>query len=193
MWICRNCKTENEDNFRFCWSCGQTSEKSKPAETQNVIEDMLKKPEFKKETIREIKSVEEIKPKSEHKPIEEIKLAEVTNVEKRNPPKTEAELFSTVLPSSKKSFASDDETNWEIKIFRIAVRLAGLFLVYQFIVALPDLMILINWEAKHDNEFSDALVKEFVTPVAKNLFYLIVGIYLIASGRILLWLLPRQQ
>ena len=190
MWICTNCGTENEDNFKFCWSCGQTREKSRVVETEKIREVILLKSELKAEPVREIKPIEEIKPKIEPKPFE--KTVEITKAEKSNPPKNEPELFSTVLPYSKKALNSSDETSIERKVFTIAVRLAGLFLVYQFIVALPDLMVLLNWEIKNDNEFSDALVKEFVVPVAKNFFYLIVGVYLIASGRILLWLLPDR-
>lgn len=192
MWICRNCGTENEDNFKFCWSCGQTREKNKVAEIQKISEAVPVKPELKKEPAREIKSSEEIKSKIEPKPVEETKPAEITNVERRKTPNNETELFSTVLPHSKKSFASNDETDWEIKVFRIAVRLVGLFLIYQFIVALPDLVILISSAMKTNENFSDAMTSELLIPTAKLLFYLIVGIYLIAGGRILIRLLPNR-
>lgn len=192
MWICRNCETENEDNFKFCWSCGQTSEKSKPVETKKIVENVPPKPEFKKEPLREIKAVEEIKPKKEITPVEEVKPAEITNVEKRKSSPTETELFSTVLPYSAKSSAANDETDWETKVFRIAVRLAGLFLVYQFIIALPDLIILINSAVKNSENFSDALTQDLIIPIARLLFYLVVGIYLIASGRFLIHLLPGR-
>lgn len=179
MWICRNCGTENEDNFKFCWSCGQTREKSKQVEIKKEVKEIPKKPEPKIEPVREIKKLEEIKP------------AEITNVEPRKTLQNEPELFATVLPYSAKSSADSNNSDWEIKVFRIAVRLVGLFLLYHVLVALPDLIVLAHSSVKNTQNFSDALTDELIIPIAKTLFYFIVGIYLIASGKILLRLLPE--
>lgn len=192
MWICRDCGTENEDNFKFCWSCGQTREKIPTVETSKIIEDAPPKPELKKENVREIKPSEDSKPKIESKSFEKIKPIETTKVERQKTQKNEIELFSTVLPYSKKSFVSNNEVDWEIKVFRIAVRLAGLFFVYQFIIALPDFIILINSAVKNSAEISDAFTNDVLISIARYLFYFFVGIYLIASGRILMWLLPNR-
>ena len=186
MWTCLNCGTENEENFKFCWSCGHTREQSKSVEVKEEIKPIPKQPEPKNEPVRQIKKVEEIK-----KPVEEIKPAEITKVEKRKSPPNEPELFATVLPYSAKSSAyANSETDWEIRVFRIAVRLVGLFLLYQVFVALPDLLAVIYSSVKTSAEFSDALTGNLIFPIGKLLFYFIVGIYLIASGRILLCLLP---
>lgn len=184
MWICRNCETENEENFKFCWSCGQTREKSKTVEIKEVEKEVSEKPLPKKEPVREVKPVEEIKTANEIKPIE------TTNVEKRKPRLNEPELFATVLPYAARTSDSSDEANLEVKVFRIAVRLAGLFLLYQVFVALPDLITAIVWEFKNRNELSDPFSKDLIIPLAKHLFYFITGIYLIASGRVLIRLLP---
>jgi hypothetical protein len=167
MWICRNCGTENEDNFKFWWSCGQTRERSKPVEIKEQVKEIPKKPEPKREPIREIRKVEEIKP------------AEITKTEPRKNPQNEPEFFATVLPHSARNFNSNDETDWEIKVFRIAVRLVGLFLLYQVIVALPDLVVLIHSSVKNTQNFSDALTSDLIISTAKTLFYFIVGVYLI--------------
>lgn len=188
MWICRNCGTENEDNFKFCWSCGQTQEKSKPVEIKNEVLEIPRKPEPKKEPVREVSKVEEVKKVEGIKPADEIKSAEAAKVEPRKFPQNEPELFSTVLPHSAR--VANDETDWEIKAFRIAVRLVGLFLLYQVFVALPDLIYAI-YEQNNTNA-DKILTMQFIAPILKFLFYFIVGIYLIASGRILLWLLPNR-
>ena len=198
MWICLNCGTENENNFKFCWSCGRTREESKPVEVKEVIKEIPEKPEPKKAPTREIKSVEElkpieeIKPTREIKPVEETAPVEITRVEKRKSARSEPELFASVLPYAAKSSSDAADSDWEIKVFRIAVRLVGLLLLYQVFSSLPDFIILIYTSIKTSAEFSDALTSDLIVPLAKILFYFIVGIYLIASGRILLWLLPGR-
>lgn len=190
MWICRNCETENEDNFKFCWSCGQTQEKSKPVEIKQEILEIPKRIEPKKEPVREVRIVEEERIEEIKEP-EEPKPVEIPRVEKRRVPQNEPELFATVLPYSARNSSSDD-TDWEIKIFRIAVRLVGLFLFSYVLIALPDLVVSIYSATKNTQNFSDALTSDSIIPTAKILFYFIVGIYLIASGRILIRLLPDR-
>lgn len=178
MWICRNCGTENEDNFKFCWSCGQTREKSKPVEINNEVLEIPKKPEPVKEPVREVRKIEEIKP------ADEIKPPEITKAEPRKTPQNEPELFASVLPYSARNSGSNDEPDWEIKVFRIAVRLVGLFLLYQVIVALPDLIALIHSSVKNSiSGFSDALTSDLIIAFAKILFYFIVGVYLVADRK----------
>ena len=190
MWICRNCGTENEDNFKFCWSCGRTQEKSKPVEIKQEILEIPKGIEPKKEPVRAIGKIEESEKPEEIINPEEPKPIEPAKVEKRKSPYNEPELFATVLPYPAKNFSSNDETDWEIKVFRIAVRLVGLFLLYQFLIALPDMIVLIYSSVKNTQNFSDALTSDLIIPAVKLLFYFIVGVYLIASGRIVIRLLP---
>lgn len=192
MWICINCGTENENNFKFCWSCGRTREQSNPVEVRQVTKEIPTKTEPKKAPIREIRSFEEIKPVEETKPVKEIETVETTKAEKRNSARSETEIFSSVLPYAAKSFSDANESDWEIKVFRTAVRLVGLFLLYQVFASVPDFIILLYTSVKSSTEFSGALTNVLIIPLAKILLYLIVGIYLIASGRILLWLLPRN-
>ena len=45
---------------------------------------------------------------------------------------------------------------------------------------------------KSAQETSDALTNDLIIGSVKIAFYFIVGIYLIASGRILIWLLPNR-
>lgn len=180
MWICQNCGTENEENFKFCWSCGQTKVKNAP------VKEFEPKKEFAKQAEPEKQFVKETKP------FEEIKLAEPVKPPK---PVQEPELFSTVVPYSAKSSSNlTDEFDWQREVFAIAVRLVGLFLLYQVLVAVPDLVTLIYTTASGANDTgnSEFLTSRFLVPVAKLLFYFIVGVYLIASGRILIWLLPRH-
>lgn len=89
---------------------------------------------------------------------------------------------------------SDNDVSLERKIFTIAVRLLGLFLIYQFLIAVPDLAVMIYSALFSETAEGAAnlFAGAFVIPAAKALFYLIVGIYLIASGRIFLWLLPGR-
>ncbi len=101
-------------------------------------------------------------------------------------------MFSRVAAIEKNSSLNDDEESLERKVFTIAVRLVGLYMLYQFIVALPDLIILINSSINHSTNFYEALSKELIITSAKFLFHFVIGIYLIASGRILIRLLPRR-
>lgn len=183
MWTCGNCGTENEEKFKFCWSCGHTRTQTKPVEIKQEIKEIPKPSEPKRAPVREIRKIEEVKK------VEEIKPAEVTKVEPRRNPQNEPELFATVLPYSAKT--SNDETDWEIKVFRIALRLSGLFLLYQVFIAIPDLAFMIRM-VKSAQETSDALTNDLIIGSVKIAFYFIVGIYLIASGRILIWLLPNR-
>lgn len=181
MWICRNCGTENEEKFKFCWSCGRTRAESKPVEIKPEIKEIPKPPEPKKEPLREVRKVEEVKKTEEIKPANEIKPVETPRVEKRISSHNEPELFASVLPYSAK--ISSDETDWETKIFRVAVRLVGLFLLYQVLVALPDLVALIYSSVKNNAEFYGAMTGDLVFPTAKILFFFIVGIYLTSTRK----------
>lgn len=152
--------------------------------------EIPKRIEPEKEPVREIRNAEEPKKLEEIKEPEEPKPVEIPRIEKRKTSQNEPELFATVLPYSTK--ISNDDTDWELKVFRIAVRLVGLFLVSYVLLALPDLIVSIYSAVKNTQNFSDALTSDLIIPTAKILFYFIVGIYLIASGRILLGLLPDR-
>jgi len=191
MWTCRNCGTENEIKFKFCWSCGHTRDQSKPVEIKEEVKETPRKIEPRKEPVREAKKIEEVKKIEELQRPEEPKPIEIPRLEKRKAPQNEPELFASVLPYSAR--ASNDETDWEIKVFRIAVRLVGLLLLYHVFVWLPDLVNAIYSAYEQSSPNADKIfTKELIVETAKLLFYFIVGIYLIASGRILLWLLPNR-
>lgn len=182
MWICENCGTENEIKFKFCWSCGRTRAESKPVEFKPEIKQVPKNPEPKTEPVRAVGKTEEVRKIEEIKPANEIKPAENSRVEKRRTSANEPELFATVLPYSAKPLS--DETDWETKVFRVAVRLVGLFLLYQVLVALPDLIALVYSAVKNSAELSGALTADLMIPIAKLLFYFVVGIYLISSRKV---------
>lgn len=179
MWICPKCQNENEENFRFCWGCGATR-----SEIKNEPEIRTAAPPPKTET---------------SKPPEPIKRQSIEN---RSEPKANRNIENDedVLPmlarvsgTERKTSVSDTDVSLERKIFTIAVRLVGLFLFYHVLVGIPDLAVMI-YSALSDETTDGAAIlftAAFVIPAAKLLFYLIVGVYLIASGRILLWLLPR--
>src|SRR5215207_4294835 len=107
MWTCRNCGTENEIKFKFCWSCGHTREQTKPVEVKQEMKPIPKQPEPRREPVREVQKVEEVKKIEEIKRPEEHKPAEIPKVEKSKTPQTEPELFASVLPYSAK--VSSDE------------------------------------------------------------------------------------
>ena len=186
MWTCHNCLNENEENFRFCWSCGLTRpEIEAPPEVKIPIDapkiDPPKPPEhFEPPPLkREITRNEpEVKPKPRIADEPDIlpMLARVSGIE-----------HSETL--------NDDDLSLERKIFTIAVRLLGLFLIYHVLVSIPDLAVVIYsalFSETADSAAANLFTGAFLIPAAKLLFYLIAGIYLIASGRILLWLLPGR-
>ena len=45
MWVCKECKEENEDSFDFCWKCfpGSDSEKQQIEEVNILNEEGRKK------------------------------------------------------------------------------------------------------------------------------------------------------
>lgn len=180
MWICPKCQNENEDNFKFCWSCGLTRQeiRAKPESKSPVTP-----PEIKSSKPSESSERESVKRASEpvnHRPAEDDEDV--------------LPMFSRVSGVEHESTADDEDVSLERKIFIIAVRLVGLFFLYQVLVALPDLAVVIYTALSNapPDAAADLLTGSFVIPAAKLLFYLVVGIYLIASGRILLWLLPGR-
>lgn len=182
MWMCLKCQNENEENFKFCWSCGLT------------------RPEIKNEP--EIKTSVEPPRIETPKPIEPIR----SEIIKNNPEPKEHRviepddeevlpMFARVSGVEHNAVEKDDDLSLERKIFTIAVRLVGLFLLYQVLIAIPDLALMVYSALSSetaDNKAAELFTGAFLIPLARLLFYLIVGIYLIASGRILLWLLPGR-
>jgi hypothetical protein len=180
MWSCPKCGNENEENFRFCWGCGITRPeiKAKPEIKTPVEEPKIETPKppepIKREIVRNNPEPEEFRKIADDDEDVLPMLAHFSGTEH--------------TPSQ-----SDNEISLERKIFTIAVRLVGLFLLYQVLIGIPDLAVMIYSILSSDK--SDAaenlFTSAFIIPTIKLLFYLIVGIYLIASGRVLLWLLPR--
>lgn len=194
MWICRNCGTDNEDNFKFCWGCGQSR-----AKAEAVPEPPPVKPKPVEKVPDQPKTVKSIPEPIEKPPVikEEIPQIQPPTVSKPKPQFQKTNDDEEVLPMLARVAGvesgyslNDDDVSLERKVFTIAVRLVGLFLLYQVFVALPDLIVLIKSSVGNTENFSDALTSQLVIPVAKVLFYFIIGIYLIAGGRILLRLLP---
>ena len=76
------------------------------------------------------------------------------------------------------------------------MRLVGLYFIFQVIIALPDFVSTVYTFFFNQNFVFETISDFFATALfiltAKILFYLIVGIYLISSGRILLRFLPRR-
>ena len=102
-------------------------------------------------------------------------------------------MLTRVAGVEKSEAYSDDDISLERKVFTIAVRLVGLFLLYQVFVALPDMFVFVSSALRENkDDISEMFTSSFVFPVARFLVYFFVGIYLIASGRILIWLLPRR-
>jgi hypothetical protein len=220
MWICNNCQNQNEENFKFCWSCGiPRSENRKnireiTRETPLQKEIKSAKPEIPKverlET--EVKKVEkkvlenaEISPKetSVIKNEDEILTRDKAQkpIEKENTIQNksnikEPEIFSTFSTKHKISEDADNNNvNWQKEIFTIAVRLIGLYFLFQVIFVLPDFLIFVYKFISNGSDFDGNISTYLLTsfPVwFKYLFYFILSIYLISSGRILLWLLPDK-
>ncbi len=198
MWFCQNCGTENEDNFKFCWSCGENRAKAEvspeppPTAKPKTVEKIPEPP-------KRIEKPPEVKEKP---PVEDVDESPVkTRVNPR--PKAQAQKFDDdddVLPMltrvagvEKSENFSDDDISLERKVFTIAVRLVGLFLLYQVFVALPDMFVLVSSALRENkDDISEMFSSSFVFPVARFFVYFFVGIYLIASGRILIWLLPTR-
>lgn len=198
MWICQKCGTENEDHFKFCWSCGQTKAKAEvspeppPTVQIRTVEPMPEPP-------KPIQKASEVK---ENPPADDIDLPPVT---KRVNPKPKAQtqksdddedilpMFSRVTGVEKNEPLTDDDISLEKKVFTIALRLIGLFFLYRFFVALPDLITLVSLALRENsNDISEMFTSSLIFPAGRILIYFVVGIYLIASGRILIWLLPNR-
>ena len=198
MWICQNCGTENEDNFKFCWSCGENRAKAEvspeppPTAKPKQVEKIPEPP----------KSVEKTSEAKEKPPVDDDDVSPViTRVNPR--PKAQAQKFDDdddVLPMltrvagvEKSESYSDDDISLERKVFTIAVRLVGLFLLYQVFIALPDMFVLVSSALRENkDDISEMFTRDLIFPVAGVLVYFVLGIYLIASGRILIWLLPTR-
>lgn len=197
MWTCRNCGTENEDNFKFCWGCGQNKAQAEtaPEPPQPV------KPETVEKISEPPKPIEKIPEVKERPPVEDVNEPVITQV---NPqPKAQIQksgddedilpMFSRVAGVEKKEAINDADTSLEKTGFTIAVRVAGLFLLYKFFIALPELIGLVSSAMRENSEdISEMFTGTFLYSVAGILIYFVVGIYLIASGRILIWLLPDR-
>ena len=256
MWICKNCENQNEENFKFCWSCGEsksasrktvrgnTTELSFPkksaekeipqvkkikVETKKSVEESIKPPNKKVEPKKSIekkpekknseKSSEKKKPvdvkvKTKEVPEFESEISEVTtqkapDKQKKEKPASEKsvveketksyepEIFSSFSPESsetEKTEVKEAKTNWQKEIFTIAVRLLGLYFLYQFIAAIPEIanFVYLSFTANIEpDQFFLTFLLSIVTSLLKYFFYLFVGIYLIANGKILLRLLPE--
>jgi hypothetical protein len=222
MWICNNCGNQNEDNFKFCWSCGKPKSVKKIEKVEIDRNIPLSKPtEYDPE--RNDLQVSESKPKEipkidnpptiKNKEPEAVKFNPVitkktekrvdkTSEKPKKPQQVkskvpEPELFSTFLPENEKLKVSDEyESNWENIIFTSAVRLTGLYFIFLVLLSIPDFIALlysfISTETIRIKGFGDVLAIPLFILSAKLLFYLFLGIYLISSGRILLWLMPRK-
>ncbi len=229
MWTCQNCENQNEDNYKFCWSCGQPAQsgtvKNKAMDTafsfnrQSADEPEKNIPQvkaFEKENESPTEAEKAEKPQSPEKFEEsepEIIIIEPTEptTESRTEPKTsdsnesktihikvpEPELFETFLPESeRRNVSTDAETDWETVIFRTAVRLVGLYFIFLVLTSIPELAAGFYALLLGQNPEVAALSDFFSTSLfyftLRILFYLVVGVYLIANGGILLWFFPRR-
>jgi hypothetical protein len=190
MWICRHCKNESEENFKFCWSCGQSREKAElrpePVPLAAANPKRAEKPVAvtapPQTTVDErVETSRTQIPARKQLPVKKSETAEEEEV---------LPMLARVAGVEKRARLSGDDLSLEEKVFRIAVRLVGLFFIYQVLAALPDLAVLVTSALRSDRAFSDALTADLIVPAGRILFYLIVGIYLIASGRILTRLVP---
>ncbi|CAN5859830.1 hypothetical protein BH20ACI4_BH20ACI4_29870 [soil metagenome] len=183
MWICQDCGTENEDNFKFCWSCGQNKAQAETAP----------------EPPKPIEKIPEVKEKPPIEDVDEMPI--ITRVNPR--PKAQSQksdddedilpMFSRVTGVERNESLTDDDTSLEKKVFTIALRLIGLFFLYRFFAALPDMIVLVSSALRENREdISEMFTSSLLYPAARILIYFVVGIYLIASGRILIWLLPNR-
>ena len=176
MWTCLNCQNENEENFKFCWNCGLT----RPAQ------EIPAAPPKKIETVKPIEPVKREIVEDKPKPPEIHKTYSGDEDEDDVLP-----MLARVAGVEHKKDLRDEDISLERKVFTIAVRLVGLFLIYQVLVALPDLAVMV-YSAMSGDSAEELFTRTFIIPLSKLLFYLIAGIYLIASGEILIRLLPRR-
>ena len=198
MWICKSCGTENEDNFKFCWSCGENRAKAEiPVEPP---------PKAKPKSVEKVpeppKPVEKLPEVKEKPPIDDIDMPPVitrvnprpkAHLQKSDDDEDILPMFSRVAGVEKDVPLTDDDTSLERKVFTIALRLIGLFLLYQVFIALPDMFVLVSSALRENkDDISEMFTRDLIFPIAGVLAYFIVGIYLIASGRILIWLLPNR-
>lgn len=237
MWTCNNCENQNEENFKFCWSCGKPQTfvvdeeldtdipVSKPMEyelennvspiietkqTENAKTEIPKTVDRKKPAMVVIQPIKHESPKipvkkieiKEEKPNEpeikpETKMETAEETKKQKTTTREPELFSTFLSESERGKVfTESETDWEIIIFTTVVRLIGLYFIFLVLTSIPTLVSAIYIFVSAPNMeiagLSDLFANALFILVAKILFYLILGIYLIASGRLILWFLPRK-
>lgn len=219
MWTCQNCENQSEENFKFCWSCGKPrSFKNEPTRGINTAISFAKQSEDEptrnipqvtaiekeekqqnepakvfEEKEPEITIIEPIKPEPEKK--EEKKEEKPKEPEKTHVKIPQPELFATFLPESERgNLSNDTESDWETIIFTTAVRLVGLYFIFLVLTAIPDFVSAVYLFLFGQNPEITSLSDFFATALfyltAKILFYLIVGIYLISSGRILIRFLP---
>lgn len=142
----------------------------------------------------------EIKEETPKQPeiIAEKKAVEIVKEKKESKTKTrEPELFSTFLPESERGKVfTEAETDWETILFTTAVRIVGLYFIFLVLTSIPALVSEVYSFINAPNAEITSLSELFANPLfvllAKVLFYLILGIYLIASGRIIIWFLPRK-
>lgn len=175
---------EREENPR-----GEAAKKADEQEPEiTIIEPIKSEPERKTQP-----NAEKKEQKDEKKP-KEPKEPEKIHVKIPQP-----ELFSTFLPENERGggrILTDSETDWETIIFTTAVRLVGLYFIFLVITAIPDFVSAVYTFFFNQNVLIETISDFFATAMffltVKILFYLIVGIYLISSGRILLWFLPRS-
>lgn len=195
MWTCANCGTENEENFKFCWGCGrpraqvEISPEPPPAEHEPV--EKVREPPRRVEQIREVKE----KPQAdEHTDVSPVNTRVTARSKKIHTEDDDVlPMLARVAGVESGAPETDDDTSLERKVFTIALRLIGLFFLYLALIALPDLIVLVSTALRENREdISEMFTSNLIYPLARTLFHFIVGIYLIASGRILLWLLPGR-
>ena len=227
MWTCKNCENQNEENFKFCWSCGKP--KTFEPETNEKLDTKIsfsKHEAASEKEIPQVKSIEKSPPVREKenipliKPLEEFEEPEPErrkrkSVKVKSEIKLEAEkqiskeeekprvnvrqqeLFSTFLPESERGKVfTDSETDWESILFTTAVRIVGLYFIFLVLISIPTLVSSVYLFISAPNaelaSFTDIFANALFILIAKMLFYLILGVYLISSGRLILWFLPRK-
>ncbi|MEZ5426090.1 MAG: hypothetical protein R2747_07495 [Pyrinomonadaceae bacterium] len=108
----------------------------------------------------------------------------------------EPELFSTFIPEANRTSAQTGNGDDRQKdFFIIGVRLLGLAFIFLFLTGLPELATLIYSTFFKAPAETAGLLETFknvlLFPLAKMLFYLILGVYFIAGGKLLIRLLPN--
>lgn len=224
MWICRNCQKRNEENFKFCWSCGQarpvvtqplsgsSTEVSFPKKTGSPPEEIPQVQKIRAEaktdpsvgkttdqkTERSGEKKKAVVKKTKQEPRQRKSDTKDFTESEKKPAEDEPLVFSfyeTESPDSPKGSATGQRAfggiDWEKMIFRIALRLTGLYLLVRVIISLPDLIGLIATRLAESPTPGDLLL-QIGFPLARNLFYISVGFYLIISGRLLARLLPDR-